>query len=70
MTEEDEAASLEGAAVAVCPYCGEEVELTVDPVGAASEQYVEDCPVCCRPWTVSVTRDDASVEVSLSRDDD
>jgi len=53
-----------------CPYCGEEVEVTVDPVGASSEQYVEDCSVCCRPWTVVVTRDGDEVQVELLRSDD
>ncbi len=53
-----------------CPYCGEEVEVTVDPIGAGEEQYVEDCPVCCRPWTVSVSRQGEEIEVRLSRSDD
>jgi hypothetical protein len=53
-----------------CPYCGEQVEVQVDAVGPSSEQYVEDCPVCCRPWTVSVSRDGEEVFVSLGRDDD
>jgi hypothetical protein len=53
-----------------CPYCGEEVEVQVDAVGPSSEQYVEDCSVCCRPWTVSVSRDGEEVIVSLGRDDD
>ncbi len=44
-----------------CPYCGEEVEVTVEETGVASETYVEDCPVCCRPWTVHVSRE-ASAE--------
>lgn len=53
-----------------CPYCGEEVEVQADAVGPSSEQYVEDCPVCCRPWNVSVSRDGEEVFVSLGRDDD
>jgi transposase-like protein len=40
-----------------CPYCGEEVELAIDEGGARSQSYVEDCPVCCRPWQVEVTHD-------------
>ena len=61
---------------AQCPYCGEEVEVTVDEVGPSSETYVEDCSVCCRPWTVTVHREpdeageDGGVWVSLARDDD
>jgi hypothetical protein len=39
-----------------CPYCGEPVELYVDEGGGARQAYVEDCPVCCRPWEVEVSR--------------
>ena len=56
--------------VLLCPYCGEEVEVTVDPGGPASETYVEDCPVCCRPWVVHVSREGEDVSVSLEREDD
>jgi len=35
-----------------CPYCGEAVELHVDEGGGVQQEYVEDCPVCCRPWQV------------------
>ena len=45
--------------LAMCPYCGEEVEVTVDPVGISSEQYVEDCPVCCNPNVIHVEFDPA-----------
>jgi transposase-like protein len=40
-----------------CPYCGEVVELDVDEGGSSRQSYVEDCPICCRPWQVEVTRD-------------
>jgi len=42
-----------GAAVH-CPYCGEVVEIALDPGGGAVQEYVEDCQVCCRPWRVRV----------------
>jgi hypothetical protein len=38
-----------------CPYCGEPNEISLDPGGGSSQQYVEDCQVCCQPWNVSVT---------------
>jgi transposase-like protein len=41
----------------VCPYCGEPAELDVDAGGASRQSYVQDCPVCCQPWEVEVTRD-------------
>lgn len=53
-----------------CPYCGERVTVHADAVGVSDETYVEDCPVCCRPWTVRVTRVGSEVEVALGREDD
>ena len=38
-----------------CPYCGEMVELVVDPGGGVRQDYVEDCEVCCRPWRIRLT---------------
>ena len=37
-----------------CQWGGETVELLVDPCGGDSQDYVEDCEVCCRPWHISV----------------
>jgi hypothetical protein len=31
-----------------CPWCGEHFETAVD-TSAGGAEYVEDCPVCCRP---------------------
>jgi hypothetical protein len=45
-------------AVVECPYCGESVEITLDPGSGAAQDYVEDCEVCCQPWQVSVRYDD------------
>lgn len=40
-----------------CPYCGEEVEIYVEPDVRGT--FVQDCEVCCNPWllTVEWTRD-------------
>jgi hypothetical protein len=40
-----------------CPYCGEPVELDVDEAGGSRQAFVQDCPVCCQPWQVDVSRD-------------
>lgn len=42
------------SAMIVCPYCSEAITIAVDPGGGSSQQYVEDCEVCCRPWSVNV----------------
>ncbi len=47
-------AGIDDAAWVSCPYCGEAVELLVDTTGGAYQEYVEDCEICCRPWTVRV----------------
>jgi hypothetical protein len=41
-----------------CPHCGEPAEIGLDPGGGAAQEYVEDCPVCCQPWRVSVRYDE------------
>jgi hypothetical protein len=46
------------------------VEVGVDPVGPDQESYIEDCPVCCRPWNVWVSREGEEVQVRLGRDDE
>jgi hypothetical protein len=53
-----------------CPYCGESVELSADALGVSTEDYVEDCPVCCRPWMVHLTRSGDGPSVEIHRDDD
>jgi len=61
---------VETAAEIWCPYCGEPSEVMVDPGGGSLQQYVEDCPVCCRPWQVTVHfAFDGSVTVACDADD-
>lgn len=54
---------------AYCPYCGEAVELFVDPGGATAQEYVEDCPICCRPWSVRVRWSGGMPSVELRHED-
>jgi hypothetical protein len=47
-----------------CPYCGEDVDIFVEP--DVQGTLVQDCEVCCNPWQVTVWWDDdgeRSVEV-------
>jgi hypothetical protein len=39
-----------------CPYCGEAIEVLIDPQDAGDE-YIEDCQVCCKPIVFNVTVD-------------
>jgi hypothetical protein len=55
---------------AICPYCGETVSLWLEDEGV-EQRYVEDCPVCCRPWQVTVWRDeDGMLHASIAHQDD
>jgi hypothetical protein len=53
--------------VVTCPYCAEESEIALDPGSGAHQTYVEDCPVCCQPWTVHVAyAEDGTAHVDVS----
>lgn len=56
---DDEAADLDTEAEVTCPHCGATTTITLDPAGGRAQEYVEDCEVCCRPWTVRVWYDAA-----------
>ena len=53
--------------VVTCPYCGEEVEIYVEP--DVRGQFVQDCEVCCNPWLVRVTDDQGDRWVEVVRGD-
>ncbi|TWT61876.1 CPXCG motif-containing cysteine-rich protein [Rubinisphaera italica] len=38
----------------VCDSCGEEIVIPIDITAGNSQEYVEDCPVCCHPHVVHV----------------
>ncbi len=42
----------------VCSACGGQIIIPLDPTGGTEQEYVEDCPVCCRPNVVHVDYDD------------
>ena len=39
-----------------CQSCGETIVVDVDPSAGAEQEYVEDCPVCCRPHVLRIVR--------------
>jgi hypothetical protein len=54
-------------ATVICPYCSAPIEIALDPGSGSIQEYVEDCEVCCQPWTVNVVygpAGDATVTVS------
>jgi hypothetical protein len=41
----------------ICQSCGEEIVVPVDEHGGDEQEYVEDCPVCCRPHVLRIRLD-------------
>jgi transposase-like protein len=54
-----------------CPYCGESYETVVD-LSAATQRYIEDCAVCCRPIeiTLQVGDDGELIDVGTNTDNE
>lgn len=53
-----------------CPYCGENIELSVD-CSVEKQSYIEDCQICCRPIEIVVAIDAEGVpNVEVSAEDD
>lgn len=54
-----------------CPWCSAPVSLGLDPGSGPEQVYAEDCPVCCRAWSVSVRYGPTGrARVRLEREDD
>lgn len=51
----------------ICPYCGEEVEIYLEP--EISGSFIQDCEVCCRPWQLRVSREGGDRHLDVSRAD-
>jgi cysteine-rich CPXCG protein len=47
------------------------VTIFIDPSGGEEQTYVEDCPVCCRPWTISAREEEpGGFAVAVARQDE
>jgi hypothetical protein len=53
--------------VVTCPYCGEQVEIYLEPDVRGT--LIQDCEVCCNPWRVRVAGHDDDRNVTVERAD-
>ena len=56
----------------ICNACGEEIVVPLDLTAGSLQEYVEDCPVCCRPNLIHVEigeDGDATVWATAEQDD-
>jgi hypothetical protein len=51
----------------ICKACGEEIVVPLDLSQGSSQEYVEDCPVCCRPNLIHIEIDEGG-EVNVWAD--
>ena len=58
---------MEDEFVVTCPYCGERVEIYLEPELRGS--FVQDCEVCCNPWRIQVSSDGDERFVDVARAD-
>jgi len=52
----------------LCDSCGEEIVVPIDLSAGVSQQYVEDCPVCCCPSVIRVELNDGEVRIWAERE--
>ncbi len=38
----------------ICGSCGEEIVIPLDTSQGNSQEYIEDCPVCCHPNLIRI----------------
>lgn len=52
-----------------CPYCGESIEVLVD-CSVVSQDYIEDCHVCCRPISFNIAvSEEGKLNIKVSTED-
>ncbi len=52
-----------------CPHCGEPIEILVDG-SALSQDYIEDCSVCCRPISFTVTIEEDKIFLQVFQENE
>ncbi len=48
-----------------CAVCGQQNDIELDLAGGFRQQFVEECAVCCRPNTLSITVDPDSGHIAV-----
>lgn len=64
-----EGANMNDEATYICDACGEEIVIPVDVSQGETQEFVEDCPVCCRPNVIHIElSEDGEVRVWAERE--
>ncbi len=49
---------MEIEATFICAYCLQQNSIVIDSSGGKTQEYVEDCQICCKPNTLKIQIDD------------
>lgn len=53
-----------------CPYCGEVNFLNIEIGNNSSDEFISDCEICCRSFTVNVHSDlGGELHIEIINDD-
>jgi len=53
-----------------CPYCGEVNFMSIELSNNSSDEFITDCEVCCRSFTVNVFSDsNGEISFDVKNDD-
>ena len=52
-----------------CPYCGENIDVVID-CSEISQEYIEDCQVCCRPINFYINVMDEDVDIRVTSENE
>lgn len=50
----------------LCPYCGQPITMLLDP-GPGTQEYIEDCEICCNPIALHLRIDAGVVDAFEAR---
>jgi hypothetical protein len=54
-----------------CPYCASSFWMAVDSGGAATQRFISDCEICCRPIVFHARRmDDGAIQVDAATEEE
>jgi DNA-directed RNA polymerase subunit RPC12/RpoP len=55
----------------ICTSCGEEIVVPIDLSAGESQEYTEDCPVCCHPNAIRIeVSENGDIQVWADRESD
>ena len=52
-----------------CPYCGETIQIVVDCF-ILTQEYIEDCQVCCRPINIEIHIEGNEIQINASNENE